>query len=235
LKLSEKDMLENMFKMQQRLNDDTNGKGWESGYNKYGKIISWKRCIYMECAELIDSFSWKHWKNIKAEPNWQNIQIEVIDIWHFVMSLALEEYHNKKLGGTDEIIQYILDNKSFKMFCKEPKKTDSAEQMEIINQVERVIHITSGVDSDIFERIISEYFTIAYNCGLNIYSLYKVYIGKNVLNGFRQDNGYKEGSYKKIWGKVEDNVVMNKIINETPAITPEALYKSLEEEYKKVS
>ena len=45
-----------MFLMQQALNDETNGVGWEDGYTKNGKLINWKRCIYMECAELIDSF-----------------------------------------------------------------------------------------------------------------------------------------------------------------------------------
>jgi dimeric dUTPase (all-alpha-NTP-PPase superfamily) len=235
MKLTEKEMLTAMFEMQQRLNDETNGEGWESGYNKYGKIISWKRCIYMECAELIDSFAWKHWKNIKADPNWQNIHIEVIDIWHFVMSLALEQYYNQKLGGIEEIASYILDNKSFKMFCKEPGDIKNAEPMEIINQIERIIHVTSGSYSDTFEKIISEYFTVAHNCGLNIELLYRVYIGKNVLNGFRQDNGYKEGTYKKVWGKVEDNVVMNEIMQKNSTITPEELYNSLEAEYKKIS
>ena len=56
--------IKEMFLMQQRLNDETNGLGWEDGYTKNGKLISWKRCIYMECAELIDSFAWKHWKNM---------------------------------------------------------------------------------------------------------------------------------------------------------------------------
>ncbi len=49
-----------MLKLQQKLNDETNGLNWENGYTKEGKLISWRRCIYMECAELIDSFAWKH-------------------------------------------------------------------------------------------------------------------------------------------------------------------------------
>ena len=235
MELNTKEMLQSMFEMQQKLNDDTNGKGWESGYNKHGKIISWKRCIYMECCELIDSFSWKHWKDIDAKPNWQNIQIEIIDIWHFVMSLALEYYHNNKMGGIDEIVSYILDNKSFKMFCKEPINTDNADEMEIINQTERIIHITSGVYKNPFEMIISEFFAVGRNCGLNLESLYKVYIGKNVLNNFRQDNGYKEGTYIKTWGDVEDNVVMNRILNKQPTIAPNELYKELKKEYKEIS
>jgi len=35
--------------------------------------------------------------------------------------------------------------------------------------------------------------------------LYEIYVGKNVLNMFRQDNGYKEGTYNKVWSGREDN------------------------------
>ncbi|HFS82753.1 MAG TPA: dUTPase, partial [Epsilonproteobacteria bacterium] len=43
-----------MLTLQQELNDATNGKGWEKGITKNGKLIDWKRCIYLECAELIE-------------------------------------------------------------------------------------------------------------------------------------------------------------------------------------
>ena len=35
--------------------------------------------------------------------------------------------------------------------------------------------------------------------------LYVGYIGKNVLNFFRQDHGYKDGTYIKVWNGKEDN------------------------------
>ena len=35
--------------------------------------------------------------------------------------------------------------------------------------------------------------------------MYCQYVSKNVLNFFRQDHGYKEGTYRKIWGQREDN------------------------------
>jgi hypothetical protein len=35
--------------------------------------------------------------------------------------------------------------------------------------------------------------------------LYVGYVGKNVLNFFRQDHGYQDGSYHKQWGGKEDN------------------------------
>ncbi|MDC9715441.1 MAG: dUTPase, partial [Gammaproteobacteria bacterium] len=61
--------------------------------------------------------------------------------------------------------------------------------------------------------------------------LYKRYLVKNQLNTFRQDNGYKEGSYVKLWGGVEDNVVAFQLMEAQPDLTPEQLYKKLQEVY----
>lgn len=234
MKITNKDILKEMFVLQQKLNDDTNGEGWENGYNKHGRIINWKRCIYMECAELIDSFSWKHWKNINADPNWENIKVEIVDIWHFVMSLALESYKNNKTGTIDDLVNYVMDDKSFKLFCKEPYNTENAETMEIINQIEHIVHATTAVGSDIFEKIIDDYFIVALNCGMNLESLYRYYLAKNILNGFRQDNGYKEGSYIKNWNGKEDNEVMLEFMEKERFVTAEGLYGFLDKNYKNV-
>ena len=83
-----------MLELQQQLNDATNGIGWEKGITKEGKPINWRRCIYMESAEMIDSFGWKHWKSIAQPTDYANLQIEIVDVWHFVMSLVLE-FSNK--------------------------------------------------------------------------------------------------------------------------------------------
>ena len=46
---------------------------------------------------------------------------------------------------------------------------------------------------------------IVNQCEMSAYELYRQYVGKNVLNFFRQDNGYKEGTYVKVWEGREDN------------------------------
>ena len=46
--------------------------------------------------------------------------------------------------------------------------------------------------------------------------LYKWYIGKNVLNYFRQDHGYKDGSYIKVWQGREDNEYLADALNSLP-------------------
>jgi len=74
---------------------------------------------------------------------------------------------------------------------------------------------------------------VAVQSGLNLDALYKLYVGKNILNQFRQDHGYKEGTYIKIWNGEEDNIAMQRVLEENEDVTPDGLYKALEEAYPK--
>ncbi len=224
------EILEKMLKLQQKLNDETNGLGWEDGYTKEGKLISWRRCIYMECAELIDSFAWKHWKNISDSTNWDNVRIEIVDIWHFILSLLLE---NRKMDQDFKFLAFEINSVSvFQDFCKEEDtpSEDLHEIYGILNDIELIIHKCSGFNFDLGE-LLSAYFTLAIKCGLNLEILYKTYIGKNVLNAFRQEHGYKEGVYKKIWNGKEDNEILAQILEEE--LDFDIIYKRLEEYYQK--
>jgi dimeric dUTPase (all-alpha-NTP-PPase superfamily) len=224
-------LLLEMFILQQKLNDGTNGKGWEKGYNTHGRIINWKRCIYMEAAELIDSFNWKHWKDINIDPDWDNVTIELVDIWHFIMSLGLEEYKNGNLGNIEDIVNYVIDTKYYDEFCVDPTTPDNSESLMIVSTIEHLIR--DAIDDKDFYKILDDFFIVSLQCGLNIDTLYKYYLGKNILNKFRQDNGYKEGTYKKQWNEVEDNVVMTEIL-EKESLGADDLYSRLDEEYKKL-
>ena len=55
-------------------------------------------------------------------------------------------------------------------------------------------------------------------------------IGKQALNTFRQDNGYKEGTYKKMWNGVQDNVYMFEITKSNE--TFDEIYEALSLGYK---
>ena len=64
--------------------------------------------------------------------------------------------------------------------------------------------------------------------------LYRHYVGKNVLNFFRQDHGYKEGTYVKLWNGREDNehlVEVVAVLDSDAAGFREAVYRGLEERY----
>lgn len=216
-----------MLQLQQQLNDATNGKGWEQGMTKQGKPIDWRRCIYLECAELIDSYPWKHWKNIDAQADSENIKIEVVDIWHFVMSEML------RINSCD-IEALAEDIKNLPNF-QNLKKTPTPLSKEYFQQIETIEKFIKTIfDGSDWRDMTNRYFDIVTQSGLNLDTLYQLYIGKNILNQFRQDHGYKEGSYIKIWNNEEDNVVMQNILNANSDITPKELYEALQEVYSKL-
>jgi len=218
-----------MLQLQAQLNDSTNGEEWTKGVTKNGKTINWNRCIYMECAEMVDSFSWKHWKSINQEPDWDNLQIEVVDVWHFIMSLAIENYSKEMKGGIEDLALNISQLESFDIIDTDIKSFESQEV--VITKVENIIRLSLEQDSLDLELLISEFFDLVVMSGLDLQTLYRVYVGKNILNQFRQENGYKDGSYIKIWNGEEDNVVMKRIWEEDSNIKPDALFKELTKLY----
>jgi hypothetical protein len=69
---------------------------------------------------------------------------------------------------------------------------------------------------------------------MDLDELFRQYVGKNTLNFFRQDHGYKEGSYIKIWNGEEDNEILASLVNtlDTSATDfQKQLYSALEEKY----
>jgi hypothetical protein len=75
-------------------------------------------------------------------------------------------------------------------------------------------------------------------CDLSADALYRHYVGKNVLNFFRQDNGYKDGTYVKEWQGREDNEHLSELLESLDATTPnfpEAVYEALASRYADVT
>lgn len=220
--------IKSMLMLQQELNDNTNGEGWENGVTKQGKPIDWRRCILLESAELIESYPWKHWKNIDAPADKENIKIEVVDIWHFVMSEILKINATTSNKTIENLIEEINSLSNFSIL-ENPSNEIADNHFEQIANIENFIKIL--LNSQDWKEMTDSYFFIVSQSGLNLDSLYQLYIGKNILNKFRQDNGYKDGSYKKIWDGKEDNVIMQEILMNDSSITPQRLYEQLSEIY----
>ena len=223
-----------MLLLQQELNDATNGEGWEAGKTKNGKVINWKRCIYMECAEMVDSFAWKHWKAINQDPDWANLQIEVVDVWHFIMSLGLEDYSQNFRGTIEDLAMKISQEPGYQTL-QENSELEFAEPSTIMAKVEDLILNAVNRDTIDGPKLFEDFFELAYMSKLNLQDLYRLYVGKNILNQFRQDNGYKEGTYIKVWDGKEDNVVMQALWEENASLTPKVLYGALQKAYATVS
>lgn len=82
------DKMSEMFALQKELNqrigvdtdtlDDDGRVQW---------ILNYSRALSQELAELIDSVPWKWWAKYQTFDK-QNAQVEVVDLFHFLISLA---------------------------------------------------------------------------------------------------------------------------------------------------
>ena len=86
--MTDTDMMNDMFAMQRSLNErigvDTSAMS-EEEQEKW--ILNYCRAMTQELAELTDSVPWKWWAKYQTFDK-QNARVEVIDLFHFLISLA---------------------------------------------------------------------------------------------------------------------------------------------------
>ncbi len=101
------DKLEQIFAMQEDLNSriGVNLKGIDQE-EQTKWVLNYTRAMQQELAELTDSVPWKWWAKYQ-EFDKQNARVEVVDLFHFLVSLA------QTLGMTaDDVFDaYIAKNK----------------------------------------------------------------------------------------------------------------------------
>ncbi len=171
-----KDKLIVMLEMQDAMNSRVN-PAWREAGN------AWYRAIWTECAEMLDHYGWKWWKH--QIPELDQVRLELVDIFHFAMSDYLLAESNNNL-----VAQRILN-----------ELADARSETDIRVAIETMAQTTIANHSMHF----SDFANVMNLIEMNFDHLYRMYIGKNVLNFFRQDYGYKDGSYIKVWQGREDN------------------------------
>lgn len=181
--LPQRHALTTMLEMQARTNRKIDD-------NWVARQFEWYRAIWIECAELMDHYGYKWWK--KQQPDLEQVQLEVVDIWHFGMSALFEA--GKTIDDiADDILRDLAQPVSGEgvRFATEALAEHSLQSRSFSARLFRDLMFAAELDFD---------------------SLYRQYIGKNVLNFFRQDHGYKDGSYIKLWDGREDNEHLMEII-----------------------
>lgn len=133
-----------------------------------------------------------------------NAKIEIVDIWHFVLSIMKEE-------GID--IDNLLCDR-FSALTRTGAVSLPAESKEVIKYCKNITRVAANDKSAM--EIADAVLMAAGKIGMSFEEITKLYMGKAVLNIFRQRNGYNNGSYVKIWNGSEDNEVMMDIVAVTP-------------------
>jgi Uncharacterized protein conserved in bacteria len=198
-----------MLELQEAMNSKVNAEWRQANYE-------WYRAIWVECAELMDHYGWKWWK--KQSLDTDQVVLELIDIWHFGLSIRL-------LGASADVQGY--QSVAEKIENEFDLDSGHEEFRVLLEQFTEVTLRTKAFSVSDFSKLLGV-------AGVSFEQLFNSYVGKNVLNIFRQNHGYKDGSYQKTWHGKEDNEHLVEALAKLDPKMPEfgaALYQSLKDRY----
>jgi len=200
--------LASMAQLQDSLNANVHAQWRAQGHEYY-------RAIWVECAELLDHFGWKWWKHQSTDL--EQVKLEIVDIWHFGLSQLIREGRI----GAGRVDASVVDAFG---------RLGSVPAMDFREAVEAL----AGAVLTQRDFPVAPFVELMAALPLDFDELYRTYIGKNVLNNFRQANGYKAGTYIKVWLGREDNEHLFELVGELDdgsRAFPDELYRALESRY----
>jgi dimeric dUTPase (all-alpha-NTP-PPase superfamily) len=190
------DIIYDTFDLQDKFNEKVI-PGWKT------KKLDWWMAIEDELMEILNSVNWKWWKESKnlnevgKKIDMQNIEVEMVDLFHFLISKGLEQ--NKE---SFMLVLIVAGTKSSRRF----------QPTEFIKKVRYELKLFAQIE--MFEMAFLKWLELWFGMGKDLDYLMKAYRIKNALNIVRQKFGYKQGTYEKIWDQekgLEDNVIAWKI------------------------
>jgi len=176
--------IEQLMKAQDDLNKVYAGEDWAAkGYDFMGYAA-------VETAELLNHHGGMfHYR--KQEPDWPQIEMELVDILHFLLSAAIVE------GRSAETLE-----DSYKMILTLSGKhsVETAGKM--------LIHQATFVNTSDMDALSCwmNFIKLCTACNFTLDHIFNKYQLKYTLNRFRIANGSVTGGYKKVWADGrEDN------------------------------
>ena len=188
--------LATMLSLQDSMNKKVNPDWLNAGY-------AYLRAAMIESVEGIEHHGWKWWK--AQQKDLPQLQMELVDIWHFALSDIIIGFRGDIQKSANTIAEQLACNRSQVTF-------DGIDYLftsqDILDNLELMAGLCAAkrFDVPLFLKIVEQ-------AEMDSDELYRQYVGKNVLNFFRQDHGYKDGSYHKIWNGREDNEHLVDVLN----------------------
>ncbi|MFL0796578.1 MAG: dUTP diphosphatase [Cellvibrionaceae bacterium] len=201
-----REQLKNMLELQDGMNTKVHAQWREQGFE-------WYRAIWVECAELMDHYGWKWWKHQK--PDLEQSRLELIDIWHF---------------GLSDLLMKSSDMDSLAAELEQAIEAGSVDEVDFRQQLE--IFTADTLNKKGF--VTGSFLPLLAAVDMTFDDLYRGYVGKNVLNFFRQDHGYQDGTYHKQWQGKEDNEHLVEVVAQMDSSCPSFqadLYSALKQRY----
>jgi dimeric dUTPase (all-alpha-NTP-PPase superfamily) len=209
--------LATMLDLQQKMNAKVNPDWINAGYG-------FMRAAMVESVEAIEHHGWKWWK--AQEKDLPQLQMECVDIWHFALSHILIEYQGDVTASAKSIAQQLTASVNELTF----DGTDyEFTQQTLLDNLELMTGLAAAKRFNV-----SLFMTIIEQCEMSTDTLFEQYVGKNILNFFRQDYGYKTGTYIKEWNGREDNEHLVEVLAELDSTLDnyaDAVYEQLSLRY----
>lgn len=222
-----------MFELQDTFNKRLNENWKEAGYD-------FKTAVIVECGELIDSLNWKWWKS--QEDNIVNAKIECVDIWHFIMSMLMEEETFNTACNRTNLINVFLntynDSQDKSLSATMYKNSPKAYRDNLIAVIKNIIRQCCEIKTLSWNELMYHLAILTSFLFDDLNELFEKYLIKNTLNIFRNKNGYKSGTYVKLWkyngNEKEDNEVAIDLMRRYQITEMDTLLQKLETTYNSI-
>jgi len=209
--------LNTMLSLQNNMNIKVNSEWLTAGYG-------YLRAAMVESVEAIDHHGWKWWK--AQEKDLPQLQMELVDIWHFALSASIIDYKGDIEATATALASQLAENTPHVQF---DGQSYSPAGLSLLDNLELMTGLCAAkrFSVPLFMQIVTQ-------SEMTGEELYRQYVGKNVLNFFRQDNGYKAGTYVKTWNGREDNAHLVEVLDSLDMNAPDyadLVYKGLADRY----
>jgi dimeric dUTPase (all-alpha-NTP-PPase superfamily) len=209
--------LNTMLNLQDDMNKKVNPQWLTAGY-------SYLRAAMIESVEAIEHHGWKWWKAQKLDL--PQVQMELVDIWHFALSHIIIQHDGDINAASSTIASALLESHTEVTF--DGNKINFSEATLVENlELMAGLCVAKRFDVSLFLKIVEQ-------AKMDANTLFSQYVGKNILNFFRQDHGYKEGTYIKEWHGKEDNEHLVDVLAQTDSKIidyADVIYQQLENRY----
>ncbi|GGF54785.1 dUTP diphosphatase [Alteromonas lipolytica] len=210
--------LNTMLSLQNNMNIKVNPQWLTAGYG-------YLRAAMVESVEAIEHHGWKWWK--AQEKDLPQLQMELVDIWHFALSASIIDYSGD-VEATAHALAAQLAQQAEPVVTFDGKDYAPLKQ-SLLDNLELMAGLCAAkrFSVPLFMHIVEQ-------CEMSGDELYRQYVGKNILNFFRQDNGYKAGTYQKTWQGREDNEHLVEVLAALDINAPDyadLVYQGLQQRY----
>ena len=158
------------------------------------KNLDFSLAAILEAGEALDCLPWKWWK--EAHYDKPDLIIEMIDILHFLLSLALSEKDQFWQDPTTAIWRAFKEPSNLLV----PAKQDQ-EIADVREALIELIHFLTEYRLNKYVPSLDKAFSLWYRAwtalGQTPLQMRTYYLAKEAINRFRQLHGYKDGTYRK--------------------------------------